>query len=205
MVHSKVRPRSRIRGALVKVNPDGTFTVIVGGLNKPTSLEIIGNTGYVVNLAGEIWNIRQKALSACHRTVKETVNWTMAAGQCAGLDGEVTGIGQRIETIDTVIKLDGSSQVVINDLVVGTAQGSHGQKYSFYYANHSIWNTPTSGSPVAIKMDDLFLLQNSGGAASNRYAVKAAFVWRWTFELEVPYRLAAGGQSYQDAHRRLSD
>ena len=44
-------------GALVEVNRDGTFTVIMGGLNQPTSLELIGNTAYVVNLAGEIWKI----------------------------------------------------------------------------------------------------------------------------------------------------
>jgi sugar lactone lactonase YvrE len=44
-------------GALVKVNRDGTFTVIADGLNQPTSLEFIGNTAYVVSLAGEIWRI----------------------------------------------------------------------------------------------------------------------------------------------------
>jgi hypothetical protein len=44
-------------GALVKVDPDGTFTVIVEGLNKPTSVEIIKNTAYVVTLAGEVWKI----------------------------------------------------------------------------------------------------------------------------------------------------
>ena len=44
-------------GALVKVNGDGTFTVIADGLNRPTSLEFIGNTAYVVTLTGEIWKI----------------------------------------------------------------------------------------------------------------------------------------------------
>lgn len=44
-------------GALVKVNPDGTFTVIVDGLNQPTSFEFIGNTAYVVTLGGEVWKI----------------------------------------------------------------------------------------------------------------------------------------------------
>jgi hypothetical protein len=41
----------------VRVNPDGTFTEITGGLDRPTSLEIIGNTAYVVTLGGEIWTI----------------------------------------------------------------------------------------------------------------------------------------------------
>jgi hypothetical protein len=44
-------------GALVKVNPDGTFTVVTGGLDRPTSLEFLGATAYVVTLGGEIWKI----------------------------------------------------------------------------------------------------------------------------------------------------
>jgi hypothetical protein len=44
-------------GSLVKVNGDGTFTVVVGGLNQPTSLQFIGNKAYVVTLTGEIWRI----------------------------------------------------------------------------------------------------------------------------------------------------
>jgi len=44
-------------GALVEVNADGTFTVLVDRLNQPTSLEFIGNTAYVVTLGGEIWKI----------------------------------------------------------------------------------------------------------------------------------------------------
>ena len=41
----------------MKVNADGTFTVVVDGLNQPTSLEFIGNTAYVVTLTGEVWKI----------------------------------------------------------------------------------------------------------------------------------------------------
>ena len=44
-------------GALVKVNDNGTFTVVVEGLDQPTSLEFIGNTAYVVTYGGEIWKI----------------------------------------------------------------------------------------------------------------------------------------------------
>ena len=44
-------------GALFKVNLDGTFTQVVGGLDRPTSLEFIRNTAYVVTLDGEIWTI----------------------------------------------------------------------------------------------------------------------------------------------------
>jgi sugar lactone lactonase YvrE len=50
-------PASPNTGALVRVNRDGTFTVIVDELNQPTSVEFIGNTAYVVTLGGEIWKI----------------------------------------------------------------------------------------------------------------------------------------------------
>ncbi len=44
-------------GSLVKVNDDGTFTQITDGLDRPTSLEFINNTAYIVTLTGEIWTI----------------------------------------------------------------------------------------------------------------------------------------------------
>ena len=44
-------------GALLKVNGDGTFTVVMDGLDRPTSLEFIGNKAYVVTLTGDIWTI----------------------------------------------------------------------------------------------------------------------------------------------------
>jgi hypothetical protein len=44
-------------GALVKVNADGTLSLVMGGLNQPTSLEFIRNTAYVITLNGEIWKI----------------------------------------------------------------------------------------------------------------------------------------------------
>jgi hypothetical protein len=44
-------------GSLVEVNPDGTFTTIIEGLNQPTSVDFIGNTAYVISLAGDIWKI----------------------------------------------------------------------------------------------------------------------------------------------------
>ena len=44
-------------GALVEGHPDGVFTVITRGLDRPTSLELIGNTAYVVTLTGQVWTI----------------------------------------------------------------------------------------------------------------------------------------------------
>lgn len=51
---SPAQPNS---GSLVKVNSDGTFTVLADGLNQPTSLEFIGDMAYVITLNGEIWKI----------------------------------------------------------------------------------------------------------------------------------------------------
>lgn len=44
-------------GSLLRLNGDGSFGVIADGLDRPSSLEIIGNTAYVVTLTGEVWAI----------------------------------------------------------------------------------------------------------------------------------------------------
>lgn len=52
-------------GSLVKVDEDGdgTFIELVGGLNQPTSMEIVENTTYVVTLGGEVWVVKDIARS----------------------------------------------------------------------------------------------------------------------------------------------
>jgi hypothetical protein len=50
-------PALPFTGALVKARLDGSFTVVAEGLNIPTSMEIVGDTAYVVSLVGEIWKI----------------------------------------------------------------------------------------------------------------------------------------------------
>lgn len=44
-------------GSIVRVTDDGRFTIVADHLDRPTSLEFIGNTAYVVSLAGEVWKI----------------------------------------------------------------------------------------------------------------------------------------------------
>jgi hypothetical protein len=44
-------------GALVKAKSDGTFAFITRGLDRPTSLQFIGKSAYVVTLTGQIWKI----------------------------------------------------------------------------------------------------------------------------------------------------
>jgi hypothetical protein len=50
-------PAAPNTGSLVKVNGNGTFTVVTDGLDRPTSVEFIRNTAYVVTLTGEIWKV----------------------------------------------------------------------------------------------------------------------------------------------------
>ena len=44
-------------GRLLRVDGNGGFTPVASGLDRPTSLEIIGTTAYVITLGGEIWKI----------------------------------------------------------------------------------------------------------------------------------------------------
>lgn len=48
-------------GSLVRVQEDGTLTPVAQGLDRPVSMEIIGNTAYVVTLAGEIVKLGELA------------------------------------------------------------------------------------------------------------------------------------------------
>jgi len=41
----------------LRVADDGTFRLVVDQLDRPTSLEFIGDTAYVVTLGGEVWRI----------------------------------------------------------------------------------------------------------------------------------------------------
>jgi hypothetical protein len=50
-------PASPNTGALMRVNADGTATAVASALDRPTSVEFIGNTAYVVTLPGQIWRL----------------------------------------------------------------------------------------------------------------------------------------------------
>jgi len=50
-------PAKQGTGSLVRVHRDGTFTTLSVGLDRPTSLEFIDNTAYIVNLLGEVWTV----------------------------------------------------------------------------------------------------------------------------------------------------
>jgi hypothetical protein len=44
-------------GSLVQLDDSGGFTTVATGLDRPSSMQIIGNTAYVVTLDGEVWKI----------------------------------------------------------------------------------------------------------------------------------------------------
>lgn len=48
-------------GSLLQVNDDGTFTTVIEGLDRPTSMEFVKNTAYIVTLTGEIWTVENAA------------------------------------------------------------------------------------------------------------------------------------------------
>jgi hypothetical protein len=58
-----------------------------------------------------------------HETVREIVDWKLPADQCPGLLAgvSVSGTGARIAVTNTNVNADGSSRIVSNDLVTGTA------------------------------------------------------------------------------------
>lgn len=55
--HAEGSPADPDTGTLQRVDRDGTMHPVATGLDRPTSVEIIGHTAYVVTLDGEIWTI----------------------------------------------------------------------------------------------------------------------------------------------------
>jgi hypothetical protein len=116
---------------------------------------------------------------ATSTTVRETVEWTLPAGQCPSLPAEisVSGTGARLAVTNTKVNADGSSRIVSNDLVKGTAVDSNGGTYHFVYHNHTIQNMPSgTGLPIQVSMVDDFVLHGNGSAVDMRIG----FNWRWT-------------------------
>ena len=51
-------PAAPKTGRLLRVNDNGTFTVLLDRLDLPTSLDFAGDTAFIVTLTGEVWKIR---------------------------------------------------------------------------------------------------------------------------------------------------
>jgi hypothetical protein len=114
-----------------------------------------------------------------HETVDGTVTWTLPAGQCPSLPAgvSVSGTGERHRVTTTLPRADGSTTIITNDLVKGTAVDSTGRTYQFVYQNHSTETRPPSGSLVQIRMTDTFVLHGPGGGPT----LNVGFSWRWTY------------------------
>ena len=50
-------PASPDTGQLLRINRDGSFASVVEGLDRPTSLEFIGKTAFVITLTGKVIRI----------------------------------------------------------------------------------------------------------------------------------------------------
>jgi hypothetical protein len=117
--------------------------------------------------------------ASSHEIVRETVTWTLPAGQCASLPAgiSVSGTGERLEVINTKLNADGSSQILINDLVTGTAVDSSGGTYRFVYHNHSTQDVPSGSGPIHVNMVDSFVLNGNGSVGH----MSVGFNWRWSY------------------------
>ncbi len=52
------QPASPNTGRLLRVNYDGSFTILADTLDRPTSLNFVCDTAYIVTLTGEVWKVR---------------------------------------------------------------------------------------------------------------------------------------------------
>jgi hypothetical protein len=113
-----------------------------------------------------------------HTTVRESVSWTLPAGQCPNLPAgiSVSGTGERFMVIITSVSVDGSTRIIINDVVRGTAWDSTGT-YSFKYSNHSIEDVPAGAGAHQIKMTDSFVLNGNGSTKH----MNVGFNWSWSY------------------------
>jgi hypothetical protein len=55
------KPASPDSGALLRVGRHGRLVPVSTGLDRPTSMEIVGRTAYVVTLTGKVLEIRHIA------------------------------------------------------------------------------------------------------------------------------------------------
>ncbi len=138
----------------------------------------------LVLLAGVSPVFAESSENGTHQVVRETVTWSMSPNTCKSINVDMNGTGQRYEEITTQVNKDGSSRIVVKDLVIGNAKDAKGGTYRFYYVNHSTENVPATGSLHRIKMDDLFLLKGNSSSANNLHV---AFVWSWTYAPPASY------------------
>lgn len=145
---------------MYKLNKIISFTAIIGTLlagPKPMFARSSANAPDIVN---------------------ESVTWTLTAGICPSLPStlSLSGIGERHKVSTAKVNADGSTQVIINDLVIGTATDNQGGSYRFKYTNHSIDISKANGIHQ-ISMEDSFVMNGKGSADH----MNIGFKWDWTY------------------------
>ena len=60
------QPASPDTGRLLRVNYDGTFTILVDKLDRPASLNFVCDTAYILTLTGEVWEVKDVGDLADH-------------------------------------------------------------------------------------------------------------------------------------------
>lgn len=55
--HDEGSPADPGTGSLLRARPNGTMCVVARGLDRPTSMEIVGHDAFVVTLTGQLWQI----------------------------------------------------------------------------------------------------------------------------------------------------
>lgn len=114
------------------------------------------------------------------KIIREPVNWTIAADACANLPAGVSlsGTGERYMVITTKTKPDGSTLVVYNDFVQGTAEDSNHNEYNWIYSNQDRHNSKGTSPLIRVNMTDMFEL--SGNGPINNFTVAFHWTWRYT-------------------------
>jgi hypothetical protein len=133
----------------------------------------------MILLAGVVPVSAHSGKDSTHTIVNGPVSWELSPAACKSINSVIDGSGQRHEETETKVNKDGSSRIVDEDVVSGTAVDARGATYHFLYTNHSTRLVPTSGTPISIQMDDLFILKGDNSMANN---LRVAFSWSWTYD-----------------------
>jgi len=124
------------------------------------------------------------AESVTHETTREQfTTWPSLAQLNSSCPQVPSGVvisaitNERVRQTVTRTLDDGSKQIVVNDLVNGTAGDNLGGAYTFVYQNHATFDVSAEGT-TTVKMTDTFDLKGDNAS------VKAGFKWNWAFETD---------------------
>lgn len=116
------------------------------------------------------------------------VAWEMTPARCGRLQATTRGTGSMRE--QTMIKhnADGSIDVIVSDVVSGTAIDDNGISYGWNYKNHQRTTIPAAphNDRVSIHMSDLFTLNGGGSAGTAPFTIGLVWSWDYTNAGDLP-------------------